>query len=277
MGLARKVHNLLSLMGLDFVRLGRTFAATPRFIRDARRYKRALAAMQNGSPATANSPGAPAPPSAAAGNFAMHWRNAKPILNDYWEQAGSASGHYFFQDLWAARKIYERRPTRHLDIGSRLDGFVAHVLSFMPVEVIDIRPLATSVPGLSFIQSDATRLSDFADGSIDSLSSLHAIEHFGLGRYSDPIDPQACFLAMGALARVLKPGGRLYFSVPIGRERVEFNAHRVFAPQTILREFSQLRLVSFAGVDDAGDFKPDAKPDDFSGARFSCGLFEFTK
>ena len=267
MGLGRKIHNLLRLAGLDFARLGKTLAATPRFVRDVRRYRRAWAAAQDGASTL------PGP----EGDFGIRWRNTKPILCDYTDQAGSAQGDYFFQDLWAARKIFERRPGRHLDIGSRLDGFVAHVLTFMPVEVIDIRPLASSVPGLSFIQSDATHLSNFEDGSVESLSSLHAIEHFGLGRYSDPIDPSACFLAMKSLARVLQGGGRLYFSVPVGIERVEFNAHRIFSPATILRAFSSLRLVSFAGVNDAGEFLPEARPEDLSGARFGCGLFEFTK
>ncbi|HWF86113.1 MAG TPA: hypothetical protein VG222_14745 [Vicinamibacterales bacterium] len=50
-------------------------------------------------------------------------------------------GHYFHQDLWVAKRIYAARPAAHVDIGSRIDGFVAHLLTFMPVTVIDVRPL----------------------------------------------------------------------------------------------------------------------------------------
>jgi hypothetical protein len=82
---------------------------------------------------------------------------------------------------------------------------------------------------------------------------------------------------MRAMARVLAPNGRLYFSVPVGVERVEFNAHRVFSPLTILKTFESLKLVSFAGVDDAGDFHPLARPEDFVNSRYSCGLYEFAK
>ena len=78
-------------------------------------------------------------------------------------------------------------------------------------------------------------LARFADGSLESLSTLHAVEHFGLGRYGDPIHPDGWRRAAEALARVLAPGGRLYFSVPIGRERLVFNAHRVFSPERCLR------------------------------------------
>jgi hypothetical protein len=200
-----------------------------------------------------------------------------PILTDRAESAGTIGGHYFHQDLWAARKIFARTPVQHIDIGSRIDGFVAHLLAFMPVTVIDIRPLQSQLKGLSFFQDDATELARLADGGVDSVSSLHAAEHFGLGRYSDPIDPNACFKFMAALERVLAPGGRLYFSVPIGRERVEFNAHRVFAPQTVLEAFSKLRLVSFSFVGDDGALYENADPLALPHSELACGLFEFTK
>lgn len=200
-----------------------------------------------------------------------------PILSDREEAAGTVGGHYFHQDLWAARKIRDRMPQQHIDIGSRIDGFITHLLVFMPVTVVDIRPLKSSVGGLTFVQDDATELARFPTGSVHSLSSLHAAEHFGLGRYSDPIDPDACFKFMKALERVLAPNGRLYFSVPCGRERVEFNANRVFAPQTILESFPGLQLVSFSAVGDDGNFYENADPAVVAKNELGCGLFEFTK
>jgi hypothetical protein len=173
--------------------------------------------------------------------------------------------------------IFQRRPEQHIDIGSRVDGFVAHLLTFMPATVIDIRPLVSNIEGLTVLQDDATTLSRLESNSIHSLSSLHVAEHFGLGRYSDPIDPEACFKFMKSLQRVLAPGGRLYFSVPIGRERVEFNAHRVFDPTTVVREFSDLQLLSFSYVGDDGELYKDTTPLLMPKGHFACGLFEFTK
>ena len=204
-------------------------------------------------------------------------RDAFPILTDMGEGAGTTGGHYFHQDLWAARKIFVDRPSEHLDIGSRMDGFIAHLLPFMPVTVVDIRPMTSNIAGLTFFQDDATELRNIPDESIRSLSTLHAAEHFGLGRYTDPIDPKACFKLMASLQRVLSPTGRLYFSVPVGRERVEFNAHRVFAPQTILQHFSQLRLISFSYVGDDGCLYQDTTPLNMPKSEMACGLFEFTK
>jgi SAM-dependent methyltransferase len=226
----------------------------PRYLREARAYRRTRPA-----------------------EFPLVRREMVPILVDYDAAAGVASGHYFHQDLWAARLIHARRPARHVDIGSRVDGFVAHLLTFMPVTVLDVRPLESDIDGLSFEQGDITRLDRFPADSIESLSSLHAVEHVGLGRYGDAIDPDGWRKAVAELTRVLEPGGRLYFSVPIGRERVRFNADRFFHASTIVRAFARLRLVSHAAVDDAGRLMKDPPLSAFDHAEDSCGLFEFTK
>lgn len=227
----------------------------PTYLRDLRRYRAA-----NCDP-----------------NFRAAWKDAFPILTDLRSGAGTASGHYFHQDLWAAKRIFQRRPARHFDIGSRVDGFIAHLLTFMPVTVIDIRPMTSDIAGLTFAQDDAAELGRFMDNSVDSLSSLHVAEHFGLGRYTDPIDPSACFRFMSSLERVLAPGGRLYFSVPVGRERVEFNAHRVFAPKTILERFPKLQLLSFSFVGDDGRLREEVGIEAFPKSEMACGLFEFSK
>jgi hypothetical protein len=210
-------------------------------------------------------------------SFRATVRDAFPILADMRSGAGTASGHYFHQDLWAAKKIYAQRPQEHFDIGSRIDGFIAHLLVFMPVTVIDIRPLESDVAGLTFLQDDASELAQIESDSIHSLSTLHVAEHFGLGRYTDPVNPDGCFQFIKSVQRVLAPGGRLYFSVPIGRERVEFNAHRVFAPQTILSSFSTLKLESFSFVGDDGRLYENTDPLNLPESEMACGLFEFTK
>lgn len=214
----------------------------------------------------------------ADGRWRASYGSLWPVLHEFRGEAGAGSGHYFHQDLWAARKVFAVRPVRHVDIGSRVDGFVAHLLVFMPVEYVDIRPLPEPIANLTAIRMDATALHLYPDDSVLSLSSLNAAEHFGLGRFSDPIDPMACFTFMSSLGRVLAPGGRLYFSTPIGRERVEFNAHRVFALNTVLAQFARLRLLSFSYVDDDGRLHEDVRAGHFpSGADHACGLFEFTK
>jgi hypothetical protein len=70
--------------------------------------------------------------------------------SDRFSNAGSVSGAYFFQDIWAAKKVYESKVNLHVDVGSRIDGFVAHLLSFCNVEYIDIRPMISPFGNLVF-------------------------------------------------------------------------------------------------------------------------------
>lgn len=173
-----------------------------------------------------------------------------PIFQDKFSKAGSIDS-YFWQDLWGARKIYENNPKAHYDIGSRIDGFISHLLSFRDnVNLIDIRPLDRSVDGLKFLQSDATNLENISDNSIESLSALCSLEHFGMGRYGDPIDPEACYKCFKAIARKMKTGGHLYISVPVGKEHIEFNAHRVFYASTIVKEFAEFELLEYSCTKD---------------------------
>lgn len=203
-----------------------------------------------------------------------------PIIRDKYENAGIVD-NYFWQDLWAAKLIHANIPKEHYDIGSRLDGFIAHVLAFgIPVKMIDIRPFPVEVEGLTTVVDDATNLTCFPDNSIESLSALCSLEHFGLGRYGDPIDPDACFKCFQKIQEKMKIGGKLYIALPIGRERVEFNAHRVFYPQTIVDCFDKMQLVEFSCTAD-GKIEKDVDlhkyDQDKHNGNYRYGLFYFVK
>ena len=209
-----------------------------------------------------------------------------PCLYDRYEEGGATRTEYFWQDLLVARWIFEARPQRHVDVGSRVDGFVAHVASFREIEVFDVRPITTHVPGIVFKQADLMRpvaLSSPEMGYCDSLSCLHAIEHFGLGRYGDPIDPQGYALGIANLARLLQPGGRFYLSIPIGKERVEFNAHRVFDPRTIIccaeANGLQLKELTVIGAGGAVSKVPSNEQSllELAQSCYSLGIFVFNK
>jgi hypothetical protein len=194
----------------------------------------------------------------AAGN---PWkiRASYPCLHDFYGQSGVASGHYFYQDLLVAQKIFERRPRKHVDVGSRIDGFVAHVASFREIEVLDIRPLNSVIPNIIYHQSDLLDIpSEFHECS-DSLSCLHVLEHFGLGRFGDPIDIDGHIKGLINLTKMLKPGGTLYLSAPFGVERIQYNAHRVFDLRTLLALIEgSLEIVEFSMVDDAEELHVNA-------------------
>ena len=192
-------------------------------------------------------------------------------------QAGSVN-HYFWQDLWAAKHIFYNKPEVHYDIGSRVDGFIANLLSFgQKVNLIDVRPLDARIPGLSFTCADATELNEIEDESIRSLSALCSLEHFGLGRYGDTIDPEACFKCFDAIQRKVAIGGDIYIAVPVGRQGVEFNAHRVFYAETIIKEFSKCHLVEFS-IDYGTHIEYDTSLHRLDDAKdYEFGLFYFRR
>lgn len=206
-----------------------------------------------------------------------------PILTDRNDEAGIMKGAYFHQDLYVARLINLANPKKHLDIGSRTDGFVAHVASFREIELIDIRVIKSNVKNIVFRQANLMELPSDLIEYCDSISSLHAIEHFGLGRYGDPIDYFGYLKAISNIAKILMNGGIFYFSVPIGPQRIEFNAHRVFSVEYLMSVLSQyFEINSFSYVNDNGDFfenvelTKDNLKSNF-GCQYGCGIFTLIK
>jgi SAM-dependent methyltransferase len=214
--------------------------------------------------------------------------NPYPILTERNEDAGTLSGHYFHQDLFVAQQIFLNKPKRHLDIGSRVDGFSAHVAVFRTIEILDVRPLCSKVDNIIFRQADLMQLPDDLIECCDSISALHSIEHFGLGRYGDPIDFYGHVKAVNNIAKMLAKNGTFYFSVPIGPQRIDFNAQRVFSVSYLLNLFTPplysrlFDIISFSYVDDKGDFYGNVELDPkLIEANFNCfygvGIFILRK
>jgi len=183
--------------------------------------------------------------------------------------------HYFYTNGWAMRRIVNQKPRKHLDIGSQT-MFVNLLSSIIPVIFIDYRPLEAFIEGLTNIRSDILEL-PFKSEAVESLSCLHVAEHIGLGRYGDPINPKGTYESARELARVLIPGGNLFFVVPVGKSRVCFNAHRIHQPKTILEFFFDLKLIEFSGVHDDGRFVENVELDTFDKSDYACGMFWFKK
>ena len=177
-------------------------------------------------------------------------------LHDWYKDAGVNFNEYFLvQDLWAAKKVFKNFPAKHYDIGSRVDGFITHILSFgVKTVLIDIRSLDTfGIEDLEFIKDDATMLGNLKDNSVESLSALCSIEHFGLGRYGDPIVPDAHIKCFSNMQRVMRKGGNLYLSVPVSKEcSLVFNAHRIYTTKYIMQQFDNMELVEFSYTSNNG-------------------------
>ncbi|MGI9461449.1 MAG: DUF268 domain-containing protein [Alphaproteobacteria bacterium] len=219
------------------------------------------------------------------------WRFSKnyPIMNEKNLTSGNAGGHYFHQDLLVARRIFQHKPKRHLDVGSQIEGFVAHVASYRKISVMDIRPQKKPIPNVDFIQRDmmqpVKKNSISEKEKFDSLSCLHTLEHFGLGRYGDRIDPMGDKKGMINLIALLKKNGYLYFSVPIGKQRIMYNAHRIYAIAYLLDWFKdlKLRVIEFSYIDDDDNLyenqllSEEKIANNYGVKNYGCAIFQLQK
>jgi len=193
-----------------------------------------------------------------------------PCLTDNLEST-PFDAHYFYQAAWLSRLLVLHQPTSHVDVGS--DVKVIGVISaFFPTEFLDLRPLKCSLTGLSSTKGNLTHL-PYDDLSVRSISCLHVLEHVGLGRYGDKLDPYGTINALHEITRVIARGGFLYLSVPIGRERICFNAHRVFEPHSFLANLVDFDLVNFSFVDDQGVYFDNASVASVPRLDYGCGLY----
>ena len=178
---------------------------------------------------------------------------------------------YFFQDCWLAKKIVENKPAHHYDVASNAKS-IGLISQFVPVTMIDIRPIELKLDRLHFIKGSLLEL-PFPDNSIESISSICVVEHIGLGRYGDPLDSFGSEKAIRELLRVSKPGGNIYITVPVDSEnKICFNAHRTFTPDYIKALFANCELKEERYI-----YGTEMTENYFPEKGFGTGLYGFRK
>lgn len=209
--------------------------------------------------------------------FTLSWADRYPCLDDA-TAATPFDRHYIYHTAWAARTLAQTRPAEHVDISSSL-YFAGLVSAFVPIRFYDYRPADLHLSQLTTGTADLTALS-FPDASLASLSCMHVIEHIGLGRYGDPIDPEGDIKALRELNRVLAPGGDLLVVVPVGAPRICFNAHRIYDPDQVIAVVPECTLKELTLIPDSAEdghlvFNPGARL--VARQRYGCGCFWFRK
>jgi hypothetical protein len=207
----------------------------------------------------------------------LRWADRMPCLSDKQSTTGF-DRHYLYHPAWAARVLARTKPALHIDISSIL-YFSSLISAFIPTRFYDFRPADVHLNHLTCGAADLLKL-PFDDNSIESLSCMHVVEHVGLGRYGDSVDPLADSKAMQELLRVLAVGGNLLFVVPVGKPKIMFNAHRIYSYEQIVYAFSELNLVEFALIPEdpkEGGIRYDATSLDVANQVYGCGCFWFKK
>lgn len=211
------------------------------------------------------------------GRFKVKFIDTFPCLFDNTKKTGF-DPHYTYHPAWAVRTIAKINPSKHIDISSILH-FSTLLSAFIPTEFYDYRPAEIQLDGLACKKGDLTDL-PFEDDSVESISCMHTIEHVGLGRYGDPMDIHGDIKSAKELRRVVKKGGSLILVVPMGKPKIEFNAHRIYSYDQVIEMFKGLELKEFSLIPD--NFKEtglikNADKSLVEKQDWACGCFWFIK
>ena len=108
------------------------------------------------------------------------------------------------------------------------------------------------------IETDDERLKLYTNEEFSKINkkfdfalSISSFEHDGLGRYGDPIDPEGDFKAMKNVKdNILKKGGKLFLSIPIGFDKLVWNLHRIYGEKRFPILIEEFKLIDSAGFSD---------------------------
>lgn len=206
--------------------------------------------------------------------FSVKWKDLYPCLSDKLSTT-PFDQHYILHPAWAARVLQKTNPTEHYDFSSIL-SFSTIVSAFIPTKFYDYRPVSINLSNWQSNFADLMHL-PFEDQSLHSISCMHTIEHIGLGRYGDKIDAFGDIKAANELKRVLAPNGNFLVVTPVGKSRIEFNAHRIYSYQQVLDLFEGLTLQEFSLIPDEGGLIENADPSMVANQSYACGCFWFKK
>ncbi len=206
--------------------------------------------------------------------FQVSYKDAYPCLSDKLETT-PFDQHYIYHPAWAARILAQTKPASHVDFSSIL-SFASIISAFIPVKFYDYRPAQLQLDNWQSDFADLTNLS-FVDGEFNSVSCMHTVEHIGLGRYGDALDAKGDIKAINELQRVTIEGGDILFVTPVGRQRIEFNAHRIYGYDLVLEMFNNCTLQEFSLVPDSGGLVRNANPAIVAQQEYGCGCFWFKK
>ena len=206
--------------------------------------------------------------------FTVQLKDIYPCLGDKLPKT-PFDHHYTYHPAWAARILATTKPEYHVDFSSIL-SFGSIVSAFIPIKFYDYRPADLNLSNWESGFADLKNL-PFETDSQPSVSCMHTVEHIGLGRYGDPIDPHGDLIAIAELKRIVQLGGDMLFVTPVGKARIEFNAHRIYSYEMIVDAFAPFTLAGFSLVPDEGGFIDNADPALVAQQSYGCGCFWFKK
>lgn len=241
--------------------LFKTITYMPRFLSDLKKFKRL----------------------AKESNTPINFKNIFPVHVDYSQPV--VNKHYWFQDIYVATKIVkaarESKAFRHVDIGSRLEGFITSLIS----AGVDLTFGDINVPKMPFPNAtakfiDLQKMTPDQFTGIASVSCLHVIEHLGLAKYGDSIDPIGHRRVFTDFSTVLETGTKLYVSSPVSRNPgIVFNGGRHLDPLEMIKDAQSAGFYvdEIGFVQDDWNFVTNPTPEQLMGSEYGCLILCLTK
>ena len=153
----------------------------------------------------------------------------REMIDEYIQLAQRrGTAHYGITDNWFMDALdqYPIRNSNCVILGSSDPWYKSVCLYYgATTTTIEYNPLLSEDPRIRVMTPSHY---DKHPEQFDCAVSISSFEHDGLGRYGDPINPNADLATMQKMKTMLKPGGHLFLSVPIGQDILVWNAHRVY-------------------------------------------------
>jgi hypothetical protein len=112
------------------------------------------------------------------------------------------------------------------------------------VTTIEYNKIDSKVGWLSTYQVGSTEVNNL---QFDAAFSISSFEHDGLGRYGDPINPDGDLLAMQHTKSIIRKNGLLFLAVPVGKDAVVWNAHRIYGCKRLPKLLQNWELIDSFG------------------------------
>ena len=151
--------------------------------------------------------------------------------------------------LYEALDAHSIRDKQLVIVGSEFPWYECIATSYgAAVTTIEYRQVHCRIPGLTVVTPTEFQAHP---RKFDVALSISSIEHDGLGRYGDPLNPTGDLRAMDEFRSLLEPDGFLLLAVPVGLDALVWNAHRVYGHERLPRLLAGWRIIASYGYNES--------------------------
>jgi hypothetical protein len=160
------------------------------------------------------------------------------------------------KSFWLLR-AFAKNPIRDMDVvvfGSMEPWFesVCVAAGAKSVTTIEYNKLTYDHPKIKTLTvAEADAAMESGGMQFDAALSISSFDHDGLGRYGDPVDPNGDLKAMQKAMSMLKPGGLMFLTIPVGPDILVWNLHRRYGEHRLpmmLRGWEEVGRVAWNGA-----------------------------